>query len=536
MADIKIDPVVVAQYSDAATKGVAAADVSLARAISAGGAPVRIFRRQAESASDDPHAPRLFAIDDVMAIEPSALERAYTRGYVEGKSRPYAVAGKVAIVAIDGPLMQRSGSWDGYDAIRSRFAAAIADHEVEAVVLKISSPGGVCAGCFSAVRAMRELKAQSGKLVIAFADEHAFSAAYAMASVADEIYLPKEGGVGSVGVIGVLEDWTAAAEQMGIRVAVITSGKQKADGHPFIALKPDVLARTQARINSLAVSFAEAVGEARGMTPEAVLALEAACLFGDDAVKAGLADGVLSLEQVLDLANTRASTRATTSLARASAPETQPMTTKNDAPAAAKIETLTSELTVTHSEFALAAGLSHDASRGDVLAEMARVRGDHEALLGVCGAKNKADAIGKVTALVERAEAGDKAVAELAGLKVKQEAADASALIAKAISDGKVASNGEKAHAIFAKFGMEALQAHLDALTPQAALANKAPASPAPKNDSPPAAKTDADEKLSAEDEKLIKAMDLDRDKFIAQRAEERKTAALAPVATDSDS
>jgi len=262
--------------------------------------PVHVFRRMPEVLSADRSIPRAFSPEQFNAIEPRALEQAFF-GFMFGEEqKAYELNGTVAILSIDGPLSQRGGWWwDGYDAIAGRFEKALGDKAVTAVVLKINSPGGVCSGCFSSSRRMSAMKTESKKPVLAYADESAYSAAYAIACSADEIYLPIDGGVGSVGVIGVLEDYTGLNEKMGINVAVITSGKYKADGHPDTALTKEVVDRYQARITALGRSFAELVGASRGMAPEAVLKLEAACLYGDDAVRAGLANGVATLEEVV---------------------------------------------------------------------------------------------------------------------------------------------------------------------------------------------------------------------------------------------
>ncbi len=273
--------------------------------------PVHVFHRLPADANADRRSPRSFSPDEFMAIEPRALERAFFPGFFDDvETKPYDMSGAVAIIDIDGPLMQRGGYWwDGYEAIRGRFEAALADKAAGAIILKISSPGGVVSGCFAQSRAMRAAKEAAGKPVYAYADESAYSAAYAMACIADKIYLPREGGVGSVGVIGVLEDWTKFNDQMGIKVAVITSGKHKADGHPDVELKQDVIARYQTRINQLADSFIEVVADARGLAKADVRALEADCFYGDDAVRVGLADAVQSYEDVLALATVAAASR-----------------------------------------------------------------------------------------------------------------------------------------------------------------------------------------------------------------------------------
>src|SRR5207247_2643111 len=152
---------------------------------------------------------------------------------------------------------------DGYDTIRRRFETALSS-DAQQVLLCIDSPGGEVAGCFETVRAMRAAAKVSGIRVIAFANEHAYSAAYALATVADEIYLPVPGGLGSIGVIATLEDVSAALQDAGINVEVITSGDEKSDGNPLVPLTDPVRERMQARVDALAAQFAELVAEQRG--------------------------------------------------------------------------------------------------------------------------------------------------------------------------------------------------------------------------------------------------------------------------------
>src|SRR5688572_2027230 len=128
----------------------------------------------------------------------------------------------VAVVAIDGPLAQRAeqhvcGVIDGYDAITARVSQALEDRDVGAVVLQINSPGGDVAGLEEAVRRMRAKADATGKRVVAFADEMAASAAYWIAAgVADEVWLPPMGEVGSIGTIGAWVDETEALAREGV--------------------------------------------------------------------------------------------------------------------------------------------------------------------------------------------------------------------------------------------------------------------------------------------------------------------------------
>jgi capsid assembly protease len=233
-----------------------------------------------------------------LAIDPRALSIEFE---VPGSLDNETSSG-VTVVCIEGPLAQRAGMFDGYDAIVRRFLDALEDEQSSTVLLRINSPGGEVAGLQEAVRTMRRAAKVSGKRVVAYVDEQATSAAYAIATVADQILLPESGCVGSIGVIAELVDISEANRKAGVNVAVITSGAQKADGHPDVPLAQDVLERAQEHVTELAEQFASLVAERRGGSPTDWLALEAGVFHGQDAVAQGLADQVITADQVIEVA------------------------------------------------------------------------------------------------------------------------------------------------------------------------------------------------------------------------------------------
>ncbi len=212
----------------------------------------------------------------------------------------------VAVMCVDGPLEHKSDGgwwcfWQTYEDLARDFKLVIEDESVSAVVLKFDSPGGEVAGLNETVALMRGMKTKADKPVIAYVDESCYSAAYALAMVADEIYLPESGGVGSIGVITAMADCTAADKKAGFRVEVIASGSKKTDGHPHVALTDEAIKRTRKHVDKLAGSFFELVSAGRGLTTEAVEGFQAGTFMGQDGVDVGLADGVMSLEECLTL-------------------------------------------------------------------------------------------------------------------------------------------------------------------------------------------------------------------------------------------
>lgn len=217
---------------------------------------------------------------------------------------PEAIQDGIAILCLDGPIEKRDGGWcHNYEAIQREIGAALACPECKAVVLKIDSPGGVAAGMGETHKAIRRLRKEHGKPVIAYVDEMACSAAYHLASACDEIWTTEAGHLGSIGVILCTVDESARLEKEGIAVKYVVTGARKADLHPGNPVTEEVLAVAQAKVDTLGQQFFRAVGKSRGdrgLTAEKAEGLQAAVFIGEDAVSEGLADGVASWTKFLD--------------------------------------------------------------------------------------------------------------------------------------------------------------------------------------------------------------------------------------------
>ncbi|AOK33956.1 S49 family peptidase [Burkholderia cenocepacia] len=209
----------------------------------------------------------------------------------------------IAMIGVQGTLVQKLGTlrpysgMTGYDGLRQSILTAHADPAVEAIVLDIDSPGGEVAGCFDLVDTIYGLRGD--KPIWAILTESAYSAAYAIASAADRIIVPRTGGVGSIGVITMHVDWSKALTAAGVAVTFITYGDRKADFHPEIPLSPEALAAAQADINTMGELFVNTVARNRNLAPEAVRETQAACFMGENGVSRGLADAVMAPEAAL---------------------------------------------------------------------------------------------------------------------------------------------------------------------------------------------------------------------------------------------
>lgn len=224
---------------------------------------------------------------------------------VNGSVKPYAVMGDgIAVISIDGSLVSKMGSMEpvsgqtGYDGIRGKIEAAMADAGVNGVMLSIDSPGGMVQGGFELADYIATAKQQ--KPIWTFAEGTMASAAYLIGSQADNIIASQTASIGSVGVLVAHVDKSAALDKQGMKVTLIHSGAHKVDGNPYGPISETVQATIQGRIDGLRDQFAGVVARGRqNMSKADVLATEAQVYPAAEAKSIGFVDSVAQFEEAV---------------------------------------------------------------------------------------------------------------------------------------------------------------------------------------------------------------------------------------------
>jgi len=225
-----------------------------------------------------------------------ALEDASVRfgGEMDGAMRPFAVVGQVAVIPVQGMLLNRfSGAWGyvtGYDYIRRAYSAALTDTGIKGIVFDVNSPGGDAQGCFElcdVIRSGRKVKPS-----LALVNANACSGAYAIASAAGKMTVVPSARVGSIGVVTMHVDYSKALDDAGIKVSFVFAGDHKVDGNPYEPLPKSVKDSIQARVDSLYATFVSQVARNRGIEEKAVRKTEAAIYDAEQALEIGLVDRI----------------------------------------------------------------------------------------------------------------------------------------------------------------------------------------------------------------------------------------------------
>lgn len=216
--------------------------------------------------------------------------------------RPYAVKDGILSIPVQGMLVNgfpyTIGGWlTGYEYVRRAYSRGMEDPEVRGIAFVINSGGGEVAGNFDLVDALYARRSE--KPTISLVSEHAYSAAYSIASAASKISMPRTGGVGSIGVLTAWVGLSKALEKQGIEVKLIHAGKHKVDGNPYADLPKEVQARIQARIDALYDIFTATVARNLGLDEQAIRDTEALTYGADDAVRIGLAHEVRAFDDAM---------------------------------------------------------------------------------------------------------------------------------------------------------------------------------------------------------------------------------------------
>lgn len=211
----------------------------------------------------------------------------------------------IGVIPIYGTISQRLTMMDAMSGgtstedIAKMFDEAMADSTIGSIILDIDSPGGSVYGV--AELADKIYQARDKKRVWAVANSLMASAAYWIGSAAEKVFITPSGEAGSVGVVAVHFDYSKAEEIEGIKATIIKAGEFKAEGNPHEPLSSEAKTYLQARVDDYHDMFIKALARNR-KTAQVKVKEEfgQGRVFGaTDAVSHGMADGIMTLDEVI---------------------------------------------------------------------------------------------------------------------------------------------------------------------------------------------------------------------------------------------
>lgn len=218
-------------------------------------------------------------------------------------------SGLVAVVPVYGTIsaragmMSRSSGGTSVEEITGMLRDAHANADVNSIILDIDSPGGTVDGVYELANEIRAMRQSNGgeKPIVAMANTMAASAAYLIASAADEIVVAPSGQVGSIGVLLPHIDRSVSEQTQGIKTTLISAGKYKTEGNPFEPLTDEARAEMQGKVDEYYAMMKRDIAAGRGITTDAVSTGygQGRMLLARPALKAGMVDRVDTLDNTV---------------------------------------------------------------------------------------------------------------------------------------------------------------------------------------------------------------------------------------------
>lgn len=209
---------------------------------------------------------------------------------------------RTAILYIEGPLTAKPTGMEmfcggtSYEGLKEDFADAV-ELGAKTVVFMTDSGGGEASTMMDTANYLRKMADDNDVKIISYVDGGmAASAAYGIICVSDEIVAQADSDIGSIGVLVRLMNDSKHLEKEGYERTFVTAGSEKVPFSEDGSFRKEFLEDIQYKVDKLYESFTSHVATHRGMSVEAVKATEARTYLADDAMRIGLVDKVMSLD------------------------------------------------------------------------------------------------------------------------------------------------------------------------------------------------------------------------------------------------
>lgn len=212
----------------------------------------------------------------------------------------------IAVIYAEGPIVAGDGKQDvAGERLAELLRRAGKDESVEAVVLRVNSPGGSANASEVIAQALREVR--TTKPVVVSMGTVAASGGYWIATHADAILAQPTTLTGSIGVIGAVGNVRELLNNIGVTTDVAKTHPRADIGSPYRPLTDAELALVEASVDEIYTSFIERVAEGRNLPRERVEAIAQGRVWsGRDALERDLVDRLGGLDDALAVAAERA--------------------------------------------------------------------------------------------------------------------------------------------------------------------------------------------------------------------------------------
>ena len=228
--------------------------------------------------------------------------------HLDGRRLPIDKRPQVAVVVAEGEITggeQPAGSIGGVSTA-ALLRQVRDDEHVQAVVLRVDSPGGEVFASEQIRREVEQLKA-AGKPVVVSMGDLAASGGYWISMNADRIYADPSTITGSIGIFGMFPNFTRTLDKIGVHTDGVSTTRIAGAFDVTRPLDPQVGRVVQAVIDKGYADFTGKVADARGKSVEQVDEVARGRVWsGAQAKERGLVDEMGNLGQAITDAAGRA--------------------------------------------------------------------------------------------------------------------------------------------------------------------------------------------------------------------------------------
>lgn len=203
---------------------------------------------------------------------------------------------RIALIRIEGPILDSRATVDELETYGD-------DPLVKAIVLRLDTPGGGVAPSQEIYNAVKRVRLDKHKTVVASMGNVAASGGYYIAVASDRILANPGSLTGSIGVVMQLANLENLMNKIGVKNIVIKSGRYKDVGSPFRMMGEEDRHLLQSVLDDAHRQFIEAVAAGRSLDAADVEALADGRIFtGQQAKDVLLVDELGDLTDAVKLA------------------------------------------------------------------------------------------------------------------------------------------------------------------------------------------------------------------------------------------
>ncbi len=207
---------------------------------------------------------------------------------------------KIAVIYAQGEIKSGEGDVNtiGEGSMRRSLIEARKDKNVKAIVLRIDSPGG---NALTSDLIWREIEmTKKVKPVVVSMGNYAASGGYYIACNANKIFAENNTITGSIGVFGILPNFSPLATKIGLHTEQVKTNENAAEYSPFLPLDEKFKAVTLEGVEHIYKTFVAHVAQGRKMSYAQVDSIAQGRVWsGSDAIKIGLVDKIGGLDDAI---------------------------------------------------------------------------------------------------------------------------------------------------------------------------------------------------------------------------------------------